>query len=57
MQKDGGIGYNRGKGGVPVAEMKHTVKDSIFTYLFRQPEYTRQLYLCLRHILVLRVEA
>ncbi len=30
-----------------MAEMKHTVKDSIFTYLFRQPEYTRQLYLCL----------
>lgn len=30
-----------------MAEMKYSVKDSIFTYLFKQPEYTRQLYLCL----------
>lgn len=28
-------------------EMKRAVKDSIFTYLFKQPEYTRQLYLTL----------
>lgn len=27
--------------------MKHTVKDSVFTYLFKQPEYLRQLYLSL----------
>ena len=27
--------------------MKYTVKDSVFTYLFRQPEYTRALYLTL----------
>ena len=27
--------------------VKRTVKDSVFTYLFRQPEYTRQLYLAL----------
>ena len=30
-----------------MAEMKRTVKDSVFTYLFRQPEYTRQRYLSL----------
>ena len=30
-----------------MAEMKRSVKDSVFTYLFRQPEYTRQLYLAL----------
>ena len=30
-----------------MAEMTRTVKDSVFTYLFRQPEYTRQLYLSL----------
>ena len=30
-----------------VAEMKRSVKDSVFTYLFKQPEYTRQLYLAL----------
>jgi len=41
LRKGGEIGYNRGKGGVPVAEMKYSVKDSIFTYLFKQPEYTR----------------
>ena len=27
--------------------MRRSVKDSVFTYLFRQPEYTRQLYLAL----------
>jgi len=27
--------------------MRRTVKDSVFTYLFGQPEYTRQLYLAL----------
>ena len=27
--------------------MKCSVKDSVFTYLFKQPEYTRQLYLAL----------
>ena len=32
---------------MPVAEMKRSVKDSVFTYLFKQPEYTRQLYLAL----------
>ena len=30
-----------------MADMKRSVKDSVFTYLFRQPEYTRQLYLAL----------
>ena len=30
-----------------VAGMKRSVKDSVFTYLFKQPEYTRQLYLAL----------
>lgn len=35
------------KGAIPMAEMTRTVKDSVFTYLFRQPEYTRQLYLSL----------
>ena len=28
-------------------EMKRTAKDSVFTYLFKQPMYTRQLYLAL----------
>lgn len=28
-------------------EVKRTIKDSVFTYLFRQPEYTRELYLTL----------
>ena len=32
---------------VSVPDMKRNVKDSVFTYLFRQPEYTRQLYLSL----------
>ena len=26
-----------------MAEMKRSVKDSVFTYLLKQPEYTRQL--------------
>ena len=30
-----------------MAEMKRSVKDSVFTYLLKQPEYTRQLYLAL----------
>ena len=30
-----------------MADMKRNVKDSVFTYLFKQPEYTRQLYLAL----------
>lgn len=30
-----------------MAELKRSVKDSLFTYLFKQPEYTRQLYLSL----------
>lgn len=30
-----------------MAEMRREIKDSVFTYLFRQPEYTRQLYLAL----------
>ena len=30
-----------------MAEMKRSVKDSVFPYLFKQPEYTRQLYLAL----------
>lgn len=30
-----------------MAELRHTVKDSVFTYLFKQAEYTRQLYLVL----------
>lgn len=28
-------------------EVRRTIKDSVFTYLFRQPEYTRELYLSL----------
>lgn len=28
-------------------EIKREIKDSVFTYLFRQPEYMRQLYLAL----------
>lgn len=28
-------------------DMRRAVKDSVFTYLFKQPEYTRQLYLAL----------
>ena len=27
-----------------MADMKREIKDSVFTYLFRQPEYTLQLY-------------
>ena len=30
-----------------VSNMKYTVKDSLFTYIFKQPEYTRKLYLAL----------
>lgn len=30
-----------------MAELRRTVKDSVFTYLFKQAEYTRQLYLVL----------
>ncbi len=30
-----------------MGKMNYTVKDSVFTYLFSQPEYTRQLYLTL----------
>ena len=30
-----------------MAELLRKIKDSVFTYLFRQPEYTRQLYLAL----------
>ena len=26
-------------------KMKYTLKDSVFTFIFKQPEYTRQLYL------------
>ena len=32
---------------MPMPELKRTIKDSVFTYLFRQPEYTRELYLAL----------
>lgn len=42
------IGYNIfEKGGVAMPEMKRAIKDSVFTYLFKQPEYTRLLYLAL----------
>lgn len=30
-----------------MAEMKYTVKDSVFSFIFKQPENTRQLYLAL----------
>lgn len=30
-----------------MAQMRRTIKDSIFTYLFKQPKYLRQLYLVL----------
>lgn len=30
-----------------MAEMKYTAKDSVFSFIFRQPENTRQLYLAL----------
>ena len=30
-----------------MAEMKYTAKDSVFSFVFRQPENTRQLYLAL----------
>lgn len=28
-----------------VSKMKYTLKDSVFTFIFKQPEYARQLYL------------
>jgi len=34
-------------GVVSVAEMKYTAKDSVFSFVFRQPENTRRLYLAL----------
>ena len=30
-----------------MSEMRYTVKDSVFTYVFKQPEYARKLYLAL----------
>ena len=37
-------GYNEHKRSVaPMPEINRAVKDSVFTYLFRQPEYTRRL--------------
>lgn len=30
-----------------MAEMRYTIKDSVFTYVFKQPEYARELYLAL----------
>ena len=30
-----------------MAELRRTIKDSVFTYMARQPEYTRELYLAL----------
>ena len=30
-----------------MAKMKYTLKDSLFTFLFKQPEYARELYLAL----------
>lgn len=30
-----------------MSEMRYTVKDSVFTFVFKQPEYTRKLYLAL----------
>lgn len=35
------------KGDGFMAEMRREIKDSVFTYLFKQPEYTRLLYLAL----------
>lgn len=43
------IGYNKAKSEVDaMPDMRRTVKDRVFIYLFKQPEYTRQLYLVLR---------
>ena len=28
-------------------DMKRTIKDSLFSYIFKEPEYTRKLYLSL----------
>ena len=30
-----------------MADMKYTAKDSVFSFIFRQPENTRRLYLAL----------
>ena len=30
-----------------MSKMKYTLKDSVFTFIFKQPEYARQLYLAL----------
>jgi len=30
-----------------MSEMRYTIKDSVFTYVFKQPEYARKLYLAL----------
>ena len=30
-----------------MSEMRYAVKDSVFTYVFKQPEYARKLYLAL----------
>ena len=30
-----------------MAEMRYTIKDSVFTFVFKQPEYARKLYLAL----------
>lgn len=30
-----------------MSEMRYTIKDSVFTYIFNQPEYARELYLAL----------
>ena len=30
-----------------VPRMKYTLKDSVFTFIFKQPEYARELYLAL----------
>lgn len=29
---------------IAMADMRRTIKDSVFTYLFRQPAYTLELY-------------
>ena len=34
-------------GGYAMAEMKYTAKDSVFSFIFKQPENTRRLYLTL----------
>ena len=37
----------RQKGVYHMADMKYTAKDSVFSFIFRQPENTRHLYLTL----------